>query len=70
MVDEENLSEIDKKKNMVKKLVGLELTEKAAKAAVQAAGYHDTDECLIWALSNNEEIEELAEQFDFELGTR
>ena len=54
---------------MVRKLVRLELSEAAAKAAVQKVGYHDTDDCLIWALSNSEEIEELARQFDDELGT-
>ena len=68
MPDEENLSVIDKKKNMVKKLVRLELSEKLAKAAVQSVGFEDTDDCLIWALSNAEDIEELSQQFDREMG--
>jgi len=54
---------------MVRKLVRLELTEKVAKAAVQSVGYKDTDDCLIWALSNSEDCEELAQEFDNEIGT-
>ena len=67
-VDEENLSVNEKKRNMVKKLMRMEVSEQCAKAAVQSVGFDDEENCLIWALTNGTDCEELAKEFDDDIG--
>ena len=62
------MSEVEKKKKMVKKLVQLEIEEDVAKAAVQAVGFDDVDNCMVWALSPEGNVEELALQYDDDIG--
>ena len=64
-------SRIQKKKRIVRNLVQNDISESAAKAAVQAVGSLDVDECFLWAMEydyDTDRVTALQRDFDEELG--
>ncbi|XP_076815738.1 E3 ubiquitin-protein ligase rnf213-alpha-like isoform X2 [Clavelina lepadiformis] len=71
ILDESNVSRLQKKKKVVRKLVALEIAENVAKASVHSIRSLDVDECYLWCLENEfdeERVDRLQEEFDAELG--
>ncbi|XP_076818180.1 E3 ubiquitin-protein ligase rnf213-alpha-like [Clavelina lepadiformis] len=71
ILDESNVSRLQKKKKVVRKLVALEIAENVAKASVHSIRSLDVDECYLWCLENEfdeERVDELQKEFDAELG--
>ncbi|XP_076818192.1 E3 ubiquitin-protein ligase rnf213-alpha-like [Clavelina lepadiformis] len=66
----ENLTLIQKKTKVVRKLVASDLPENVAKAAVQAVSSLDVDECYLWGLEHGyleDDVDRLKDAFDEEM---
>ena len=71
VADKTTDSQIQKKKKVIRRLVQNDISESAAKAAVQSVRTLDLDECYLWAMEygfDEDLVIRLQNEFDNELG--
>ena len=69
--DKASDSQIQKKKKVIRHLVQNDISESAAKAAVQSVKTLDFDDCYLWAVEygfDEDLVMCLQNEFDYELG--